>query len=156
MKVVGNGSFGVVYSAKLVDTQRLIAIKKVLQDKRFKNRELQIMRKLEHQNVVKLQYFFYSSGDKVGAFCLRPPLLIQRILLLQKDELYLNLILEYIPENVYRVVRVYAKQRQTIPILYVKVSPCSVFGRLRETENGQFCNLVTCSTPTSCSCTCTN
>jgi serine/threonine protein kinase len=65
MKVVGNGSFGVVYSAKLCDTNDMIAIKKVLQDKRFKNRELQIMRKLEHQNVVKLRYFFYSSGDKV-------------------------------------------------------------------------------------------
>ena len=24
------------------------------------------MRKLEHQNIVKLKYFFYSSGDKVS------------------------------------------------------------------------------------------
>ena len=32
----------------------------------LQNRELQIMRKLEHQNIVKLKYFFYSSGDKVG------------------------------------------------------------------------------------------
>lgn len=76
-----------------------VAIKKVLQDKRFKvkikrsiktvkfgflkNRELQIMRKLDHRNVVKLKYFFYSAGDK-------------------KDEVYLNLILEYVPETVYR------------------------------------------------------
>jgi len=37
-KVIGNGSFGVVYQAKLVDTGELIAIKKVLQDKRFKVR----------------------------------------------------------------------------------------------------------------------
>lgn len=29
------------------------------------NRELQIMRRLEHQNIVKLKYFFYSSGEKV-------------------------------------------------------------------------------------------
>ena len=35
-KVIGNGSFGVVYQAKLVDTNELVAIKKVLQDKRFK------------------------------------------------------------------------------------------------------------------------
>ena len=35
-KVIGNGSFGVVYQAKLVDTSELVAIKKVLQDKRFK------------------------------------------------------------------------------------------------------------------------
>lgn len=35
-KVIGNGSFGVVYQAKLCDTGEIIAIKKVLQDKRFK------------------------------------------------------------------------------------------------------------------------
>ena len=32
------------------------------------NRELQIMRKLEHQNIVKLKFFFYSSGEKVRHF----------------------------------------------------------------------------------------
>jgi len=31
----------------------------------WQNRELQIMRKLDHQNIVKLRFFFYSSGDKV-------------------------------------------------------------------------------------------
>ena len=35
-KVIGNGSFGVVYQAKLCETNELVAIKKVLQDKRFK------------------------------------------------------------------------------------------------------------------------
>ncbi len=87
-KVIGNGSFGVVYQAKLCETGELVAIKKVLQDKRFKvndfflnflsfplilillfflkNRELQIMRRLEHCNIVKLKYFFYSSGEKVS------------------------------------------------------------------------------------------
>uniref|UniRef100_A0A183CFF5 Protein kinase domain-containing protein n=1 Tax=Globodera pallida TaxID=36090 RepID=A0A183CFF5_GLOPA len=79
-KVIGNGSFGVVYLAKLVHNNEDVAIKKVLQDKRFKNRELQIMRRLEHRNVVKLKYFFYCSGDK-------------------KDEVYLNLILEFVPDT---------------------------------------------------------
>lgn len=37
-KVIGNGSFGVVYQAKLCDSGELVAIKKVLQDKRFKVR----------------------------------------------------------------------------------------------------------------------
>uniref|UniRef100_A0A3Q2ZKH8 Protein kinase domain-containing protein n=1 Tax=Hippocampus comes TaxID=109280 RepID=A0A3Q2ZKH8_HIPCM len=35
-KVIGNGSFGVVYQAKLCDSGELVAIKKVLQDRRFK------------------------------------------------------------------------------------------------------------------------
>src|SRR5271170_4405654 len=36
VKVVGNGSFGVVFQIRLVDTGRDAAIKRVLQDKRFK------------------------------------------------------------------------------------------------------------------------
>ncbi|KAK2170088.1 hypothetical protein LSH36_4g02014 [Paralvinella palmiformis] len=110
-KVIGNGSFGVVYQAKLLETNEMVAIKKVLQDKRFKNRELQIMRKLEHQNIVKLKYFFYSSGDK-------------------KDEVYLNLVLEYVPETVYRVARHYSKSKQTIPILYIKLYMYQLFRSL--------------------------
>lgn len=35
-KVIGNGSFGVVYQARLVHSNEQVAIKKVLQDKRFK------------------------------------------------------------------------------------------------------------------------
>ncbi|XP_043590557.1 glycogen synthase kinase-3 beta-like isoform X3 [Bombus pyrosoma] len=110
-KVIGNGSFGVVYLAKLCDTEELVAIKKVLQDKRFKNRELQIMRRLEHCNIVKLKYFFYSSGDK-------------------KDEVYLNLVLEYIPETVYKVARHYNKSKQTIPINFIKLYMYQLFRSL--------------------------
>ena len=65
-KVIGNGSFGVVYQARLCDSGDVVAIKKVLQDRRFKNRELQIMRRLEHVNIIKLRFFFYSAGTKVG------------------------------------------------------------------------------------------
>lgn len=34
----------------------------------LQNRELQIMRRLEHCNIVKLKYFFYSSGEKVEIY----------------------------------------------------------------------------------------
>ena len=54
-RIIGNGSFGVVFEAKVVETNEVVAIKKVLQDKRFKNRELQIMRQLvkdPHTNIV--------------------------------------------------------------------------------------------------------
>ncbi|KFM74636.1 Glycogen synthase kinase-3 beta, partial [Stegodyphus mimosarum] len=110
-KVIGNGSFGVVYQARLVETGELVAIKKVLQDKRFKNRELQIMRKLNHCNIVKLKYFFYSGGEK-------------------KEEVYLNLVLEFIPETVYRVARHYSKSKQTIPMSYVKLYMYQLFRSL--------------------------
>jgi len=103
-KVIGNGSFGIVFQARLLDepTNGEIAIKKVLQDKRFKNRELQIMRLVSHPNVVDLKAFFYSNGDK-------------------KDEVYLNLVLEYVPETVYRASRHYAKLKQPMPMLQIKL-----------------------------------
>ena len=41
-----------------------VAIKKVLQDKRFKNRELQIMKMMSHPNVVSLKHCFYSTTEK--------------------------------------------------------------------------------------------
>lgn len=42
--------------------------------------------------------------------------------LLQRDEVFLNLVLEYIPETVYKVARQYAKTKQTIPINFIRVS----------------------------------
>lgn len=38
-----------------------VAIKKVLQDKRFKNRELQIMKMMDHANVVTLRNCFFTN-----------------------------------------------------------------------------------------------
>lgn len=108
-RVIGNGSFGVVYLAKAVDSGELVAIKKVLQDRRFKNRELQIMKIMSHPNVVSLKHCFYSRGDK-------------------PEEVYLNLVLDYVPETIYRLVRHYSKAKQTMPMLHIKVRalPCTL------------------------------
>ncbi|XP_057756770.1 shaggy-related protein kinase theta-like isoform X1 [Arachis stenosperma] len=100
-RVVGTGSFGVVYQAKCVETGELVAIKKVLQDKRYKNRELQVMRILDHTNVLKLKHCFYSMANK--------------------DELYLNLVLEYVPETVYRVSKQYVRVHQHMPAIYIQL-----------------------------------
>ena len=66
-KMVGHGSFGAVFLANVVETGEIVAIKKVLQDKRFKNRELKIMReliKLPHPYIVPLRHYFISKGNK--------------------------------------------------------------------------------------------
>ncbi|CAK9254689.1 unnamed protein product [Sphagnum jensenii] len=100
-RVVGTGSFGVVFQAKCIETGETMAIKKVLQDKRYKNRELQIMRLLDHPNIVQLKHCFFSTTDK--------------------DELYLNLVLEYIAETVHRIAKHYNRMNQRMPMVYVKL-----------------------------------
>lgn len=40
----------------------------------------------------------------------------------QKDEVYLNLVLDFVPETVYRVARHFNKAKSIIPIIYVKVN----------------------------------
>ncbi|KAK8615036.1 hypothetical protein V6N13_068822 [Hibiscus sabdariffa] len=100
-RVVGTGSFGVVFEAKCLETGESVAIKKVLQDKRYKNRELQIIRILEHPNVIQLKHCFFSTTEK--------------------DELYLNLVLEYVPETVHRVSKHHSRMNQHMPIIYVQL-----------------------------------
>uniref|UniRef100_A0A803KZ44 non-specific serine/threonine protein kinase n=1 Tax=Chenopodium quinoa TaxID=63459 RepID=A0A803KZ44_CHEQI len=100
-RVVGTGSFGVVFQAKCLETGEQVAIKKVLQDKRYKNRELSIMRLLEHPNVVLLRHCFYSTTEK--------------------DEVYLNLVLEYVPETIYRVLKHHNRMNQHMPMIYVQL-----------------------------------
>jgi serine/threonine protein kinase len=101
-RVIGNGSFGVVYQATVIETGQTVAIKKVLQDRRFKNRELQIMGMLDHPSVVTLRHCFYSKGDK-------------------PDDVFLNLVMEYIPETIHRTLRNHTKAKKLIPIMYTKV-----------------------------------
>lgn len=101
-KVIGNGSFGVVYQATIAETGETVAIKKVFQDRRYKNRELQIMKELHHSNVIGVRHAFYTTGDKA-------------------DELYLNVVMDYVPETVYSVVKHYNRMRQPVPVLLVKL-----------------------------------
>ncbi|OEL33323.1 Shaggy-related protein kinase delta [Dichanthelium oligosanthes] len=99
--VVGAGSFGVVYQAKCPETGEIVAIKKVLQDKRYKNRELQIMHMLDHPNIIGLKHYFFSTTER--------------------DELYLNLVLEFVPETVNRIARQHNRMNQRMPLIYVKL-----------------------------------
>lgn len=101
-RVLGSGSFGIVYQAQVVETNETVAIKKVFQDKRYKNRELQIMKELKHPNIVELKHAFYTSGDKPG-------------------ETYLNVVMEYCSDTVYRVMKHYNKMKQPMPNIFVKL-----------------------------------
>ncbi|TIA21652.1 serine/threonine protein kinase [Aureobasidium pullulans] len=138
-KIVGNGSFGVVFQTKLSPSGEDAAIKRVLQDKRFKNRELQIMRIVRHPNIVELKAFYYSNGDRVGLRPSDPPTksLMQPG---QKDEVYLNLVLEFVPETVYRASRYFNKMKTTMPILEVKLYIYQLFRSLAYIHSQGICH----------------
>lgn len=122
-RTIGNGSFGIVYQATLLKpTQEQIAIKTVLQDKRFKNRELQIMRKLDHCNVVKLKYFYHTTGDRGSS------------------EVFLNLVLEYIPETLYKIARTHSRTRQNLPMILVKLYMYQLFRSLNYIHSMDICH----------------
>ncbi|GFS46258.1 protein kinase superfamily protein [Actinidia rufa] len=95
------GKNGEPKQAKCLETGETVAIKKVLQDRRYKNRELQLMRTMDHPNVVSLKHCFFSTTSK--------------------NELFLNLVMEYVPESMYRVLKHYSNLNQTIPLIYVKL-----------------------------------
>ena len=59
----------------------VVAVKKLKQDKKYKSRELQIHKEMHHQNIVRIQHAFFSEG-KDGK---------------------LNIIMDYIPTNIYRI-----------------------------------------------------
>ncbi|KAK4621509.1 Glycogen synthase kinase 1 [Fulvia fulva] len=138
-KIVGNGSFGVVFQTKLSPSGEDAAIKRVLQDKRFKNRELQIMRIVRHPNIVELKAFYYSNGDRVRETDHKMG--VQTALMaVQKDEVYLNLVLEYVPETVYRASRHFNKLKTTMPILEVKLYIYQLFRSLAYIHSQGICH----------------
>lgn len=69
------------------------------------------MKELFHPNVVTMKHAFYTTGDK-------------------QDEVYLNVVMDYIPETVYRVMRHYVKMKQSVPKLLVKLYAYQMFRSL--------------------------
>jgi len=100
--IAGNGTFGVVFQATIAETGENVAIKKVFQDKRYKNRELEILQQLNHPHVTVLKNSFYSQGKTA-------------------DEVYLNIVMDFIPQNLYQIVRYYKKSKKTLPNILIKL-----------------------------------
>ncbi|QPG74256.1 hypothetical protein FOA43_001581 [Brettanomyces nanus] len=99
--MVGHGSFGYVYQITLQPENDKAAIKRVLQDKKFKNRELEIMRIIRHKNLVNLISYFYKTNET--------------------NEIYLHLILEYVPETLYKASGWYIQRQRTMPLFEVRL-----------------------------------
>lgn len=107
IEMIGQGAFGSVFRTHCPTTDETVAVKRVLQDPQYKLRELEIMKQLmqcPHPYLVKLKRYFYSKGTQ------------------SSNEVYLNLVMEYIPQTLYTViVQSFAgKQRSLLP-LYVQI-----------------------------------
>lgn len=123
VKVIGKGTFGVVYRAKLCSTGEMVAIKKVFHNEKFKNRELQMMRLLDHPNVITLHYFFYSN---------RPGY--------KKDEVFLNMVMEFFPETLWSVAQCDGTNKPLLEPLYVKVYMYQLFRCLAYLHSLRICH----------------
>lgn len=60
------------------------------------------MKELFHPCIIGMKHAFYTNGDK-------------------PDEVYLNVVMEFIPETAYRVMKHYVKMKQSVPTLLVKI-----------------------------------
>lgn len=77
-------------------------MKRVFQDKRYKNREREIVLSLNHPNIVGCKEDFESKGEK-------------------KDEIYLNLIMEYMSNPLSKVIRDKRKRGDMMVIEDIKL-----------------------------------
>jgi serine/threonine protein kinase len=109
VRIVGKGTFGVVYYATLQSTGEDVAIKKVIQDENYKNRELEIIKDLDHPNVVRmLHYYFTREAKEVEAEG-------------NREDVYLHLFMEYVPEDLFKMIRFFHKSdRQSFPSILIK------------------------------------
>ncbi|CAF2575621.1 unnamed protein product [Rotaria sp. Silwood2] len=93
-KFIGKGTFAIVYKSFIENTKELVAIKEIIVDHKHKNRELEILRKLNHPNIIKLKYYFFK----------------QEINNQKLNNNILCLIMELFPETVYSLIQRWHKK----------------------------------------------
>jgi glycogen synthase kinase 3 beta len=110
LRVIGQGAFGVVYCARTPEGD-LVAVKKVLQDPHYKNRELEICEQIHSPYCVSLRSHFVTAGRK-------------------PNETYLNLIMDFVPMCLHEFNLGHRKERKYPPLLYVKLFAFQMFAGL--------------------------
>lgn len=123
VKIIGQGTFGVVYKAEeRFGEQKVVAIKKVFQDPKYSNREFKIVVELNHPNCIKVHRFFFSQNQE------RP------------SEIYLNLVMDYIPDTLYKILRFYVKKNIAFPNALAKIYSYQMFRALSYIHNLGICH----------------
>ncbi len=123
IKIIGQGTFGVVYKAQQrFDDRRVVAIKKVFQDPKYSNREFKIVVELNHPNCVKVHRYFFSQDAE------------------RQNEVYLNLVMDYIPDTLYKILRFYVKKNIPFPNALGKIYTYQMFRALSYIHNLGICH----------------
>lgn len=122
VKIIGQGTFGVVYKVEVIEDKKVLAIKKVFQDPKYSNREFKIVINLDHPNCIKVHKFFFSSSEE------------------KADEKYLNLVMDYIPETLYKILRFYFKKNMEFPNPLCKIYSYQMFRSLSYIHNLSICH----------------
>lgn len=96
------------------------------------------MRLVSHPNVVELKAFFYNTEKVRLSLGFVPS--AQSNSQAPKEEVYLNLVLEYVPETVYRASRHYAKIKNAMPMLQIKLYMYQLLRSLAYTHSVGICH----------------
>ena len=123
--LLGQGAFGSVFLASVKETGEHVAVKQVLQDNRYKNRELAIARAMDHPNVVGLRASFYSRAQAKAGGAGAPP----------QQQLYLNLVMEAMPATLHAVC---ANTR--VPVRDIKLYACQLMRALAYVHARRICH----------------
>lgn len=119
LKVIGRGTFGVVYCVKGKDG-RVYAIKKVLDDPKYINREPEILKSLHHPNCIELVNFFQTREGK--------------------GRHYSNYVMEYMPETLHDFTLKFRAQKLYPPMLFVKLFGFQLFAGLNYIHSTGLCH----------------
>lgn len=113
LKVIGRGAFGVVSSAR-DPIGDLVALKKIREDPTRKNREVEIMEMVKNTpNVVSIKQSFRTVGKT-------------------PSDIFLNIVMDYVSNNVHDFVLEYRKKKEPVPIIYIKLFSFQLFYGLHQ------------------------
>ena len=95
LSVIGTGTFGVIYKAMTNGAKEKVAVKKVLLDKNYENRELGMLRQISHENLIHLKEYFIDK---------------------KPEEIFLYYITDYQPDNLLRYLEHRVRTQQWLSL----------------------------------------